>query len=45
MLRRRWSCEMRGASVIGQELNQTSAVVYDYREYTIGFSFYRNLGS
>ena len=37
--------EMRGASVIGQELNQTSAVVYDYREYTIGFAFYRNLGS
>lgn len=37
--------EMRGASVIGQELNQQSAVVYDYREYTIGFSFYRNLGS
>ena len=37
--------EMRGASVIGQELNQNSAVVYDYREYTIGFSFYRNLGS
>jgi hypothetical protein len=37
--------EMRGASVIGQELNQSSAVVYDYREYTIGFAFYRNLGS
>lgn len=37
--------EIRGASVIGQELNQDSAVVYDYREYTIGFSFYRNLGS
>jgi opacity protein-like surface antigen len=37
--------EMRGASVIGQELNQESAVVYDYREYTIGFAFYRNLGS
>jgi opacity protein-like surface antigen len=37
--------EMRGASVIGQELNQTSAVFYDYREYTIGFAFYRNLGS
>jgi opacity protein-like surface antigen len=37
--------EMRGASVIGQELNQQSAVVYDYREYTIGFAFYRNLGS
>jgi opacity protein-like surface antigen len=37
--------EMRGASVIGQELNQSGAVVYDYREYTIGFAFYRNLGS
>jgi opacity protein-like surface antigen len=37
--------EMRGASVIGQELNQQSAVIYDYREYTIGFAFYRNLGS
>lgn len=37
--------EMRGASVIGQELNSQSAVVYDYREYTIGFAFYRSLGS
>jgi opacity protein-like surface antigen len=37
--------EMRGASVIGQELNQSGAVVYDYREYTIGFAFYRSLGS
>lgn len=37
--------EMRGASVIGQELNSESAVIYDYREYTIGFAFYRNLGS
>jgi len=37
--------EMRGASVIGQELNAESAVVYDYREFTIGFAFYRNLGS
>jgi opacity protein-like surface antigen len=37
--------EMRGTSVIGQELNQSGAVVYDYREYTIGFAFYRSLGS
>jgi opacity protein-like surface antigen len=37
--------EMRGATVLGQELNTTGTVAYDYREYTIGFSFYRNLGS
>ena len=37
--------EMRGATVLGQELNSTGTVAYDYREYTIGFAFYRNLGS
>jgi opacity protein-like surface antigen len=37
--------ELRGASVLGQELNSTGTVVYDYREYTIGLSFYRGLGS
>jgi opacity protein-like surface antigen len=37
--------EMRGATVLGQELNATGTVAYDYREYTIGFAFYRNLGS
>jgi len=37
--------ELRGATVLGQELNSTGTVAYDYREYTIGFAFYRNLGS
>jgi opacity protein-like surface antigen len=37
--------EMRGATVLGQELNESGTVAYDYREYTIGFSFYRNLGN
>lgn len=36
--------ELRGATVLGQELNTTGTVAYDYREYTIGFAFYRNLG-
>lgn len=36
--------ELRGASVLGQELGSEGTVSYDYREYTIGFSFYRNLG-
>jgi opacity protein-like surface antigen len=37
--------EIRGASVLGQELNSPGTVAYDYREYTIGFAFYRSLGS
>jgi opacity protein-like surface antigen len=37
--------ELRGTTVLGQELNTTGTVAYDYREYTIGFAFYRNLGS
>ena len=37
--------EMRGATVIGQQLHTEGTVAYDYREYTIGFAFYRSLGS
>jgi opacity protein-like surface antigen len=37
--------EMRGATVLGQELNVEGTVAYDYLEYTIGFTFYRSLGS
>jgi len=37
--------ELRGATVLGQELNASGTVAYDYREYTIGFAFYRNLGN
>ncbi len=36
--------EMRGATVLGQELHNEGTVAYDYREYTIGFSFFRSLG-
>jgi hypothetical protein len=36
--------EIRGATVLGQELNQEGTVAYSYRVYTIGFSFYRSLG-
>ena len=36
--------ELRGATVLGQELNAEGTVAYDYREYTIGFTFYRSLG-
>jgi hypothetical protein len=36
--------ELRGASVLGQELNSEGTVAYDYREYTIGLAFYRGLG-
>ncbi len=35
--------ELRGATVLGQELGSGGTVAYDYREYTIGFSFYRSL--
>jgi len=31
--------------VFGQELGSEDTVTYVYREYTIGFSFYRNLGN
>lgn len=37
--------EMRGATVLGQQLNTEGTVAYDYREYTIGFVFSRSLGS
>jgi opacity protein-like surface antigen len=37
--------EIRGATVLGQELGTDGTVAYDYREYTIGFAFYRSLGS
>lgn len=37
--------EMRGATVLGQELHTEGTVAYDYREYTIGFVFSRSLGS
>jgi opacity protein-like surface antigen len=36
--------ELRGATVLGQELGTAGTVAYDYREYTIGFAFYRSLG-
>ena len=37
--------ELRGATVLGQQLNAEGTVAYDYREYTIGFVFSRSLGS
>jgi hypothetical protein len=37
--------EVRGATVLGQELGTDGTVAYEYREYTIGFAFYRSLGS
>ena len=36
--------ELRGATVFGQELDRDGTVAYEYREYTIGFSFYRTSG-
>ncbi len=36
--------EMRGATILGQELNTEGTVAYDYMEWTIGFSFFRSLG-
>ncbi len=36
--------ELRGATVFGQTLGSAGTVAYDYREYTIGFAFYRSLG-
>ena len=37
--------EILGATVFGQERGSPDTVAYVYREYTIGFSFYRNLGN
>ncbi len=37
--------EMRGATVFGQERDRAGTVAYTYREYTLGFVFYRNLES
>jgi len=37
--------EVRGATVLGQQLHSEGTVAYDYLEYTIGFSFFRSLGS
>lgn len=37
--------EIRGATVLGQELGKDGTVAYEYMEYTIGFAFYRSLGS
>ena len=36
--------EIRGATVLGQEKDQEGTVAYQYREYTVGFVFYRSLG-
>lgn len=36
--------EMRGATVLGQQFGSDGTVAYGYREYTIGFSFFRSLG-
>jgi hypothetical protein len=36
--------ELRGATVLGQQLGQDETVAYQYREYTVGFVFYRSLG-
>jgi opacity protein-like surface antigen len=35
--------EIRGATVLGQQIRVDGTVAYDYREYTIGFAFYRKL--
>lgn len=37
--------EVRGATVLGQQLHTEGTVAYDYLEYTIGFAFFRSLGS
>jgi opacity protein-like surface antigen len=36
--------EIRSATVLGQQLGQEGTVAYAYREYTVGFAFYRSLG-
>jgi opacity protein-like surface antigen len=37
--------EVRGATILGQQLHVEGTVAYDYLEYTIGFAFYRSLGN
>ncbi len=37
--------EVRGATILGQQLHTEGTVAYDYMEYTIGFAFFRSLGS
>ena len=37
--------ELRAVTVFGQELGQDDTVAYTYREYTLGFAFYRHLGN
>lgn len=36
--------EIRGATILGQELGTVGTVAYDYLVYTLGFAFYRSLG-
>ena len=36
--------ELRGTTIFGQELGSENTVAYAYREFTIGFAFYRHLG-
>lgn len=36
--------ELRGVTVLGGERHQSGTVAYNYREVTLGFSFYRSLG-
>ena len=36
--------ELRSATVLGHQLGQEGTVAYAYREYTVGFAFYRSLG-
>ena len=36
--------ELSGATVLGQELGSNGTVAYSYREFTLGFVFYRSLG-
>ena len=36
--------EIRSATVLGQQLGVDGTIAYQYREYTIGFAFYRSLG-
>ncbi|MBE0565278.1 MAG: outer membrane beta-barrel protein [Krumholzibacteria bacterium] len=37
--------EIRAATVFGQERDREGTVAYTYREYTLGFVFYRSLAS
>lgn len=36
--------DVNGVTVLGQQLGTDGTVAYAYREYTIGFTFYRRLG-